>query len=217
MRKRKIILSVVLAMTLIVGVGCNSSSGGDGSTNSKIVKSDNNTIRKDLTRGVIFEAKLTPKNQVEVLSRSEYANKLTEAFKVMRNTELAKEDEFYKKAIVVLPQSDLSQMTPEQLTVGLLAMDKIILQEVSKITCENEDVAELHTKILNLLKEKTENRAEVAKIDIQYLSRDKIDSRKAINEIIERNDMSTDVFLVELKDLSFEMANKIGVNVIEGK
>lgn len=197
---KKILSVVTLLITMLIAtVGCSSGSV------------DSNNIKSDLGNGITLDIKATPKNQVETLSRVDYGERISKMYDKVGNFENFKKEEFYKEATSKL--SSTQQTTESEVQFQLLTMDKVVLEDLSKFTCENEDVANLHKKLIGLYEERTDNRVELIKICIKYPDKTKVDSVKTLNEVTARNNIAADIFVSEEKDLVSEIDNKLGINI----
>lgn len=202
MKKILSVVTLLIAM-LIATVGCSSGSSA----------SVDNNIKSDLGNGITLDIKTTPKNQVETLSRVDYGERISKMYDKVGNFENFTKEEFYKEAIGKLSSTQKNKESEVQFQ--LLTMDKIVLEDLSKFTCENEEVANLHKKLISLYEERTNNRIELIKICIKNPDKTKIDSVKTLNEVTARNNIAADIFVSEERDLVSEIDNKLGIHIAE--
>lgn len=169
---KKILLSIAILMSiLIVTVGCSS---------------------KD-----VFELNLTPENKVEKLSRADYILRMRKIENNEVNTDSTDSidnHEIYKKAVEILP-NEYKNLTDDELfnfkmIVGIFIKDKYYAEEYSKITCEDEEVAKVHKKLVDLSISDAENYYEIVKIHIENPIYKEITDKEVIRELDVRTSVS---------------------------
>lgn len=163
---KKILLSIAILMTiLIVSVGC----------------SDQD----------VFKINLTQEDKAEKLSRADYMLRMREVGdnmvdKIGYDDERDK-NEIYKKAVEMLPK-EYKDLTDDELSdlkrvAGIYIEDKYYAEEYSKITCEDEEVAKVHKKLVDLSISDAENYYEIVKIHIENPIYENITDKEVIREL----------------------------------
>lgn len=190
---KKILLSIAILMSiLIVTVGCSS---------------------KD-----VFELNLTPENKVEKLSRSDYIVRMREVFKESSNLmwagseKLSKTNKIYKEL-----EENLPAKYDEEISLGnykiFFITSKYTVEEYSKFTCTDEDIAKAHKKLIALEQEDFNNKLEIGKMLMSDTTSSEEINEDTIKEIKLRQKVFAESLYGDLKACQDEINSLVGINM----